>query len=56
MDAPLDDAFDVTLSCLGHMFVHDAATAADELIRVTRPGGRTAYTAWTPTSGIAAMV
>lgn len=51
-----DDAFDVTLSCLGHMFVPDADAAGSELVRVTRPGGRIAYTSWTPTSGIAAMM
>lgn len=51
-----DDAFDVTLSCLGHMFAHDAAAAATELVRVTRPGGRLAYTAWTPESVVSAMV
>ncbi len=51
-----DDAFDVTLSCLGHMFAHDAAAAADELVRVTRPGGRIAYAAWTPTGGVAATI
>ena len=51
-----DDAFDVTLSCLGHMFAPDADAAATELVRVTRPGGRIAFTAWSPTSGIAAMM
>jgi SAM-dependent methyltransferase len=51
-----DDTFDVTLSCLGHMFVPDADAAGSELVRVTKPGGRIAYTSWTPTSGIAAMM
>lgn len=51
-----DDSFDVTLSCLGHMFVPDAKAAGDELLRVTKPGGAVAYTAWTPESGIAAMM
>ena len=51
-----DDAFDVTLSCLGHMFAHDADAAASELVRVTRPGGRIAFTSWTPRSGVAAMM
>jgi SAM-dependent methyltransferase len=51
-----DDAFDRTLSCLGHMFVPDANAAGTELVRVTRPGGCLAYTSWTPESGIAAMM
>lgn len=51
-----DDGFDVTLSCLGHVFVPDASAAGDELVRVTRPGGRLAFTSWTPDGGIAAMV
>jgi SAM-dependent methyltransferase len=51
-----DSFFDVTLSCLGHMFVPDADAAGSELIRVTRPGGRIAYTSWTLGSAIAAMM
>ena len=51
-----DDSFDVTLSCLGHMFVPDADAAGSELLRVTKPGGTIAYTSWTPDSGIAAMM
>lgn len=51
-----DDAFDVTLSCLGHMFVPDAESAGAELLRVTEPGGTVAYISWTPKSGIAAMM
>ncbi len=50
------DTFDVTLSCLGHMFAADADAAATELVRVTKPGGRIAFTSWTPESGIAAMM
>lgn len=51
-----DDTFDVTLSCLGHMFVPDPDAAGSELVRVTRPGGRIAYTSWTLDSGVAAMM
>lgn len=51
-----DDAFDVTLSCLGHMFVPDASATATELLRVTAPGGTVAFTAWMPTSAVAAMM
>lgn len=44
------DAFDVTLSALGHVYGDPPADAAAELTRVTRPGGRIAFTSWTPTS------
>lgn len=50
-----DDAFDVTLSCVGHMFANPPEAAATELLRVTRPGGRIAFTSWTPTSVVPAM-
>lgn len=45
-----DDAFDVTLSNLGHMYGDPPDSAAQELLRVTRPGGRIGFTSWTPTS------
>lgn len=48
-DVPFEpDRFDVTLSALGHMYGDPASAAADELLRVTRPGGRIGFTAWTP--------
>ena len=50
-----DDAFDVTLSCVGHMFAEPPDAAARELLRVTRPGGRVAFTSWTPGSVVPAM-
>ena len=34
-----DDTFDVTLSCVGVMFAPHHQASADELVRVTRPGG-----------------
>ena len=40
--------FDVVLSCLGVMFAPHHQTAADELIRVCRPGGTIGLVAWTP--------
>lgn len=43
-----DDAFDVTCSAIGVMFAADQQRAADELVRVTRPGGRVALASWTP--------
>lgn len=50
-----DDAFDVTLSCVGHVFANPPGRSADELLRVTRPGGRVAFTSWTPSSVVPAM-
>lgn len=49
-DLPVeDDSFDVTLSSLGHMYGDPPDAAAAELVRVTKPGGRIAFTSWTPT-------
>ncbi|WP_435348804.1 class I SAM-dependent methyltransferase [Haloarchaeobius sp. HRN-SO-5] len=50
-----DGAFDVTLSCVGHMFANPPDAAAAELLRVTRSGGRIAFTSWTPRSVVPAM-
>lgn len=44
-----DDAFDVTLSCLGHVYAEPQVAAGRELVRVTRPGGSVAFASWTPT-------
>ena len=49
------NAFDVTLSNLGHMYGDPPAAAARELLRVTRPDGRIGFTSWTPTSLYPAM-
>lgn len=46
---PYDDAsFDYVTSVFGAMFAPDQAATAAELVRVTRPGGTVAVTAWTP--------
>ena len=46
---PFDDAsFDVVMSAIGVMFAPHHQTAADELVRVTRPGGTVAILSWTP--------
>ena len=46
---PFDDAsFDVALSTFGVMFTPNHNRAADELLRVVRPGGRIGLAAWTP--------
>jgi ubiquinone/menaquinone biosynthesis C-methylase UbiE len=47
-----DASFDVVLSTCGHMFAPDQAKVAAELARVTRPGGRTVFLAWTPEGGL----
>jgi SAM-dependent methyltransferase len=44
----LDDSCDVVLSTVGVMFAPDHQRAADELVRVTRPGGKIALASWTP--------
>jgi ubiquinone/menaquinone biosynthesis C-methylase UbiE len=43
---------DVTLSTVGVMFAPNHQRAADELVRVTRSGGRVALASWTPTGMI----
>lgn len=53
---PFDDASaDVTLSCVGVMFAPHHQVAADELVRVTRPGGRIGLLSWTPDGFIGRM-
>lgn len=47
-----DASFDVVLSTCGHMFAPDQARVAAELARVTRPGGRVVFLAWTPEGGL----
>jgi ubiquinone/menaquinone biosynthesis C-methylase UbiE len=46
---PYDDAtFDAVLSSIGVMFAPHHQQAADELVRVCRPGGRIGVLSWTP--------
>ncbi|NBE56753.1 class I SAM-dependent methyltransferase [Streptomyces boluensis] len=46
---PFDDAtFDTVLSCVGIMFAPHHQAAADELVRVCRPGGTVGVLSWTP--------
>ena len=47
-----DAAFDVVVSTCGHMFAPDQPKVAAELARVTRPGGRVVFLAWTPEGGL----
>jgi SAM-dependent methyltransferase len=50
-----DGEFDVTTSCVGVMFAPFHRAAADELVRVTRPGGRIGLVSWTPEGFIGQM-
>jgi SAM-dependent methyltransferase len=50
-----DGAFDAVLSCLGVMFAPHHQPAADELVRVCRPGGTIGLIAWTPAGFIGQM-
>ncbi|MGV0792664.1 class I SAM-dependent methyltransferase [Mycolicibacterium sp. XJ1819] len=43
-----DDSFDVVMSCVGVMFAPHHQAAADEMVRVVRPGGTIAMINWTP--------
>jgi ubiquinone/menaquinone biosynthesis C-methylase UbiE len=43
-----DDAFDVTTSVVGVQFAPRSRVVADELVRVTRPGGTIVLVNWTP--------
>ncbi len=54
LDVP-DASFDVVSSCFGMIFAPDHAAAAGELARVTRPGGRLGFSAWTPEGSIGEM-
>ena len=47
-----DATFDVVISTCGHMFAPDQPKVAAELARVTRPGGRVVFLAWTPEGGL----
>ncbi|HEX7278457.1 MAG TPA: methyltransferase domain-containing protein [Solirubrobacterales bacterium] len=44
--------FDVTMSVFGAMFAPDHQKAADELLRVTRAGGRIGLSSWCPDGGL----
>jgi ubiquinone/menaquinone biosynthesis C-methylase UbiE len=53
---PVPDAsFDLVLSTVGVMFAPDHQQAADELVRVTKPGGKIALASWTPAGMIGGM-
>lgn len=53
---PFADAdFDTVISCVGVMFAPHHQRAADELVRVCRPGGRIGLVNWTPEGFIGQM-
>lgn len=47
--------FDAVVSCVGVMFAPHHQAAADELVRVTRPGGTIGLLSWTPEGFIGQM-
>jgi SAM-dependent methyltransferase len=50
-----DGEFDTVMSCIGVMFAPHHQLAADELIRVVRPGGTIAVLSWTPGGFVGGM-
>ena len=50
-----DASFDTVLSCVGVMFAPHHQAGADELVRVTRPGGTIGLLSWTPEGFIGQM-
>ena len=50
-----DRSFDAVLSVVGVMFAPHHQAAADELLRVVRPGGRIGLVSWTPEGFIGQM-
>ncbi|MFF3287001.1 class I SAM-dependent methyltransferase [Streptomyces sp. NPDC003023] len=53
---PFDDGeFDTVMSCVGVMFAPHHGAAADELVRVCRPGGTIGLLSWTPEGFIGQM-
>jgi len=50
-----DDSFDVVMSAIGVMFAPHHQAAADELLRVCRPGGTVGTLSWTPEGMLGAL-
>ncbi|WP_033327659.1 class I SAM-dependent methyltransferase [Streptomyces yerevanensis] len=51
-----DGEFDTVLSCVGVMFAPHHQAAADELVRVCRPGGTIGLLSWTPEGFLGQML
>jgi SAM-dependent methyltransferase len=55
-DLPFEDeSYDVVMSSIGCMFAPHHQEVADELVRVTRPGGKIALLSWTPEGMLGAL-
>ncbi|MEU6456853.1 class I SAM-dependent methyltransferase [Streptomyces sp. NPDC047065] len=55
-DLPFEDGdFDTVMSCVGVMFAPHHQAAADELVRVCRPGGTIGLLNWTPEGFVGQM-
>jgi SAM-dependent methyltransferase len=55
-DLPFEDAsFDAVISSIGVMFAPQHQAAADELVRVCRPGGTIGLLSWTPEGMLGAL-
>jgi SAM-dependent methyltransferase len=50
-----DESFDVVMSAIGVMFAPHHQEAAEELVRVCRPGGTIALLSWTPDGMLGAL-
>ena len=50
-----DGCFDVVMSAIGVMFAPNHQAAADELVRVCRPGGTISLLSWTPEGMLGAL-
>jgi SAM-dependent methyltransferase len=50
-----DESFDVVMSAIGCMFAPHHQQAADELVRVCRPGGTIGLLSWTPDGMLGAL-
>ena len=50
-----DESFDLVMSAIGVMFAPHHQEAADELVRVCRPGGQIAVLSWTPEGMIGSL-
>ncbi|MGZ4317049.1 MAG: class I SAM-dependent methyltransferase [Gaiellaceae bacterium] len=50
-----DSSFDAVLSVFGSMFAPNHEQTADEIVRVTRPGGTIALASWTPDGFLGAL-
>ena len=50
-----NESYDVVMSAIGVMFAPHHQESADELVRVTRPGGKIALLSWTPDGMLGAL-